>query len=196
MNKLLLVFVLGLMVLTGCGGPYQFAGTTIQSPRPANDWTLPDHQDRPFQLSAQRGKVVFVYFGYTNCRDFCPTTMGDWKQIRQQLGDDADQVQFVMVTVDPEHDTQQVLGEYLGRFDPAFIGLRPTQEQLESLSKEYGVGVDSHAAGHDKTQLHGTHSYLLDPQGQLRVVYPYDVDTEAITSDIKQLLRSSSIVSR
>jgi protein SCO1/2 len=134
---------------------------------------------------------MLLYFGYTNCRDFCPTTMGDWKQIRQQLGDDADSVQFVMVSVDPERDTEQTLGQFLARFDSTFIGLRPSAEQLEALSKEYGVGVDSHAAGHDKTGLHGTHSYLLDPQGQLRVVYPYGVDVEAVTSDIRQLLRSS-----
>ncbi len=126
MQRLIVRLFALLILLSACGTPYQYTGSVIEPPKPLTDWTIPDQHGQPFSLGDQRGKVMLLYFGYTNCPDFCPTMMGDWKQMREQLGSDAENVRFAMVSIDPERDTEQVLAQYLQRFDPTFIGLRPT----------------------------------------------------------------------
>lgn len=196
MNKLRpLLLLLTVLLLAGCGGPHQFTGSVINPPKPLTDFTLPDQNGQPFQLSAQRDDLVLLYFGYTQCPDYCPTTLGAWKQVKQMLGDNADSVRFVLVSVDPERDTEPVLKSYVERFDPSFIGLRPTLEQVGSFSGEYGFGVEvvQTAAGehqHDPTR-HGTYSYLVDQTGQLRLLFPYDTDPRRIADDIKAVLAQS-----
>ena len=193
MYNLRFVFVLlAALLLAACGGPHQFSGTAIDPPKPLADFTLPDQNGQPFQLSAQRPDLVLLYFGYTNCPDFCPATMGDWKQIKQELGADAERVRFVLVSVDPERDMPETLKAYVERFDPAFVGLRPTLEQVTAFGREYGFPVEivQDAAGghhHDPTR-HGTYSYLVDQSGQLRVLFRYDIDPRAVVSDIKAVL--------
>jgi len=186
--------MLVMFALASCGSPHQYTGQVLEPPKPATDWTLPDQDNQTFQLSAQRGKVVLLYFGYTNCPDFCPTTMGVWKQLRQELGAAAEDVRFVMISVDPERDTQPILKRYLATFDPTFIGLRPTLEQVEQLSREYGVGVVQPAAAtehrHDPTR-HGSYVYAIDPQGQFRLLFRSDATAEQMAADIKQLLETS-----
>ncbi len=193
-NRMLLVLA-ALVLLTGCGAPYQYTGSVIDPPKPATHYTLADNQSQPFELGAPSDDVTLLYFGYTSCPNFCPTTMGTWKQVRQELGAAADNVRFVMISVDPVRDTEPVLREYLAHFDPTFIGIRPTLEQVEALSREYGVGVDSHAAGtqdpataHTK---HGSYTYVLDRAGQLRLLFHLDADAAAMAADIKQLLREN-----
>lgn len=188
--------VLGLTLLAGCGAPYQFTGSVINPPKPTADFTVSNQDGQPFQLSAQRGNVVLLYFGFTNCPDACPATLGDWKQIKQALGPDADKVRFVMVSVDPDRDTEPVLKEYVGRFDPTFIGLRPTPEQLATLSKDYGVGVQpantsDHSAHTPESTMHGTYSYAIDPAGQLRLLFASDSDPRQVAADVQQLLRTN-----
>lgn len=157
---------------------------------------MTDQHGQPFTLSDQRGKVTVLYFGYTNCPDYCPATLADWKQMKQQLGADADKVRFVMITVDPERDTEQVLRDYIAKFDESFVGLRPTQEQLMALSREYGVGVDTILArsGHDHgveaATRHGSYIYVLDQAGQFRLLFRPEAIHQQMTSDIKQLLKS------
>lgn len=194
MQRLTVLLLAVLILITGCGAPYQYTGSAIEPPKPLPDWTVPDQHGQPFQLSAQRGKVTLLYFGYTNCPDFCPTTMGDWKQIRQQLGADADKVRFVMISIDPERDTEQVLAQYLQQFDPTFVGLRPTAEQLASFSKEYGLGLKSHSgdqASGAHELPHGTYTYVVDQSGELRLLFRSDTEVGGMTADIQQLLRSS-----
>jgi protein SCO1 len=181
------------LLLTGCGAPHQYAGTFLNPPKALTDFTIRDQHGQPFQLSAQRGKVMLLYFGFTNCPDFCPTTMGEWKQVKRLLGADADKVRFVLISVDPERDTEQALKEYLDHFDPSFVGLRPTPEQVEQLSREYGVGVDSHSQHvhtPDPTR-HGSYTYAIDQSGQLRLLFSFDIQPQQVADDIRQLLRSS-----
>ncbi len=206
-----LLLLTGLLLVAACGSPYQYNGTMLDPPQRMPDFTLSDQHGQPFQLSAQQG-VTLLYFGFTNCPDYCPTTMGTWKQVKQELGAAAENVQFVMVTVDPENDTPETLGSYLARFDEAFIGLRPTPEQLADLNEGYWLGLrldggqsnvdtgahadhaehdaqDAPAASHN-TVDHGTHVYVIDQQ-QLRLLFRPDHTPQQITSDIKALLGSS-----
>src|SRR5512133_879579 len=119
--------------------PYTYHGSVIQGTFPAPDFSLPDGKGAQFQLTQQRGKVVLIFFGFTNCPDICPTTMADFEQVRQRLGNDGDKVDFVFVTVDPDRDTPQVTAQYAARFDAAFYGLSGTEQQLDPVWKAYGV---------------------------------------------------------
>ena len=187
-----LVLLLALVAITACGAPYQYSGTLVDPPQPKSDIILVDQAGQPFPLQQNLADVNLVYFGYTQCPDFCPTTMGKWKQVRQQLGADADKVRFVLISVDPETDTPEVLARYLANFDPTFVGLRPTPEQLDGLDKEYGLGLHGATGAATRAhQSHGTYTFVLDKAGNQRMVIRNDVDAAAITSDLKQLLRSS-----
>lgn len=185
----LLLLALG---LASCGAPHQWSGTLLEPSKPLTDFTLPDQNGQPFQLSAQRPNLVLLYFGYTNCPNFCPTTLGEWKQIKQELGADADKLRFVLVSVDPERDTEQALKAYVERFDPAFVGVRPTLEQVGSLSREYGFGVEVAQAGSSDHQhdpgKHGTYTYLVDQSGGLRLLFRFGTDPREIVRDIRALL--------
>lgn len=180
-----------LVLLASCGAPYQFAGTLLEPAKPLTALTLTDTNGQPFPLKETGGKLTLIYFGYTNCPDACPATMGDWKQIKQQLGAQADKVRFVMVSIDPQRDTEPVLAKYLATFDPAFIGLRPTPEQLATLNTEYGLGVDMAGMSNhdDNAVMHGTYSYVLDQQGNMRLLLRSDIEPSAMTSDIAALLQ-------
>lgn len=180
------------LALASCGGPHQWSGTLVEPPKPLTDFTLPDQNGEPFQLGAAQPNLALLYFGYTNCPDFCPTTLGEWKQIKQELGANADKVRFVLVSVDPERDTEQALKAYVERFDPAFIGVRPTPEQVGALSREYGFGVEVAQAGSDDHRhdlaRHGTYTYLLDQSGGLRLLFRYGTPPKEIARDIAAVL--------
>jgi protein SCO1/2 len=113
-----------LLLLLGCqfAAPHEFAGLELTAPQPAPNFTL-ESADGPVQLSDYQGKFVFLYFGYTFCPDACPTTMTTLAQLQRQLGDDADQVQVIMITIDPERDTAENMAEYVAFFDDSFVGL-------------------------------------------------------------------------
>jgi protein SCO1/2 len=171
--------------------PYTFRGSAIQQPYQAPDFTLSDGEGVPFQLSAQRGHLVLIFFGYTSCPDVCPTTMDDFKQIRQRLGQDASRVEFVFITVDPTRDTPQVASQYAARFDPTFVGLSGTEQQLDPVWKAYGVYRKLDKANPNDTSYaveHSTQVYLVDGSGNLRLTYSYGTPTDDILQDIRHLL--------
>jgi protein SCO1/2 len=188
-----LLLMSSVLLLSACGRPYQYTATVLEPAKPVTDFTINDQHGQPFQLSAQQGKVTLIYFGYTSCPDFCPTTMGDWKQVKQLLGADAANVRFVLLSVDPQRDTPEALKQYLDHFDPSFIGLRPSQEQLDQLSQEYGVGADAHTQHMDAAdpRRHGTYTYGIDQSGRWRLLFSYDTDPQQIADDLRQLLQSS-----
>lgn len=172
--------------------PYQFRGVLIENPLPAPEIELPASSGDTFRLTDQRGKIVLLFFGYTSCPDVCPTTLSDLKQVREQLGDEASQVQVVFITVDPERDTLERLSSYLSLFDPADIGLTGSLEQLEPVWVGYGV----YRAVDTTTQTatgylvdHSSRVYLIDQQGNLRLTYAFGTLPEDIAADIAQLLK-------
>jgi protein SCO1/2 len=160
------------------------AGAVISPPWPAPEIMLVDHNAQPFSMIAQRGKVVLLYFGYVNCPDECPLTMAHLKLAVQSLGAAAKDVQVVMVSTDPARDTPQALKAFLGKFDPSFLGLTGTPEQLEKAWKDYGVTVENGG------ETHSTQIYVVDPVGNIRETFLPDSAPSDIAADVAMLLKT------
>lgn len=183
------VFFIGLQVFDS---QQQFVGSVIGTPAPqAMDFELQQPDGSRFHLEDQRGKVVLIYLGYTNCPDFCPATMGRYQQIYQQLGEDAAKVAFVFITVDPDRDTSEAIAAYMDRFNPDFIGLSGSAEELQRVWNGYGVGtpyrqeVES-ALGYVVT--HSTRIWVIDQQGDLRITFPFEMSAADMAHDVALLL--------
>lgn len=183
--------VLALTTLAGCLQPYTFRGTELQSANPAPDFTLTGADGQPVSLSGFRGQVVVLYFGYTFCPDVCPTTLTDMKQVMQLLGKQADDVQFIMVSVDPERDTPEKLAEYVTYFDPRFIGLTGTHDEILAAATPFGVIFQKHEGTAATGYLvdHTASLNVIDQEGRMRLLFPFDADPKDIAGDLEYLLR-------
>jgi len=170
---------------------YRFKGVVIDPPVPASDFALQDQHGNIYRLSEQRGKIVLIFFGYTNCPDVCPITLSEFKRIKALLTDQADRVEFVFITVDPQRDTVERLAQYLPNFDPQFIGLTADQATLEVVWKAYGVYQQKQDTGSAAGYLvdHSARTYLIDQQGNWRINYPYGMASEKIVPDLRYLLK-------
>jgi protein SCO1/2 len=160
-------------------------------PRPAADFTLTTPDGTAFRLSHHRGKVVVLSFGYTFCPDVCPTTLVELAQVKGLLGEAAKRVQVVFITLDPERDTPERLGLYTRAFDPSFIGLTGSPEQLARVRHAYRVMAEKQAVpGTSAAYLiaHSAYVYVIDPQGQLQLLFLFGTGIEAMAQDIKHLL--------
>ncbi len=176
---------------TSPGAAAGFAGRVIDPPLPAPDFTVIDHHQRPFSLSGHRGQVVVLFFGYTNCPDVCPATLGQFKRVKLLLEEQAEHVQFAFVTVDPEFDTPQRLAAYIGPVDSDFLGLWARPDELEPILRAYGVYVEKTPAEESPTGYWITHtssSYVIDGEGQLRLQLPFGTPPEAVASDLRRLI--------
>ncbi|HRK55932.1 MAG TPA: SCO family protein, partial [Burkholderiaceae bacterium] len=137
-----------------------------------------------------RGKVVTIFFGFTQCPDVCPTTLTDMMEVKKGLGDQASQLQVLFATVDPERDTQDVLANYIAAFDPSFVALRGNPEQTAALIKAFNLVVQK-VPGPTATSYtinHSTGTYIFDPQGRVRLYVPHGADPASIAADIEKLL--------
>ncbi|MBE7469782.1 MAG: SCO family protein [Anaerolineae bacterium] len=189
---LALVVLAGLVVLLGTMfKPYTFRGMVLQSPQPATNFTLTSHMGQPISLTDFKGQLVLLYFGYTTCPDVCPTTLAELKQARQALGQRSDEVQVLMVTVDPERDTVPVLADYMTHFDPSFIGLTGTSEEIAQVATYYGIFYERKESESALGYLvdHTATVMAIDRDGYLRVVYPYGAPSEDIASDLDYMLK-------
>ncbi len=190
-GSVIAVLFLGITGFIYFNQPYHYQGTVLSSPHPAPDFVLTDQNGQPFRLSDLKGKVVLVYFGYTHCPDVCPATMAEFKQIKAQLGSQADQVRFLFVSVDPENDSPQVVAQFISRFDPSFVGLTGTRAELERVWSAYGVYQAKPAAGPTLTPdqvEHSSYIYAIDPQGNLHEIFSSDVPVAGITQDVQHLM--------
>ena len=174
--------------------PDTFRGTTYTEPYPvAPEIQLTRIGNSDFHLSEMRGSVVALFFGYTSCPDICPTTMAELNQALGELGDQADQVQVLFVTVDPERDTPERMQEYVNHFNPDFIGLSGSEAELAKVWNSYGVFREvvegTSAAGY--LVNHTARVTLIDQQGNLRVSFPVDTPVEDVVHDLKLLLTPS-----
>jgi protein SCO1/2 len=159
-------------------------GTVLDPPWTAPEMDLIDQRGSPFSLTDQRGKVVLVYFGYVNCPDECPLTMAHLKLVRENLGRKADRMQVVMVSTDPARDTPEALGEFLGKFDPSFVGLTGTEEQLQKVWGDYYVTVE------EGGEVHSSLIYVVDPAGDIRETIHSEAEISDIASDVEVLLQA------
>ncbi|MGE5116896.1 MAG: SCO family protein [Betaproteobacteria bacterium] len=192
-RRLLLLGALALPVLAACdlpGGEKPFHGVDLTGADYARHLALTDQNGQPRTLGDFKGKVVVVFFGYTQCPDVCPATLAELAEVRRALGKDGDRLQGVFVTVDPERDTASVLKSYMAGFDPSFVALRGTPEQTQAVAKEFKVfyakvpGADANSY----TMDHTAGSYVFDASGRIRLFERYGVGPQALAEDVKRLL--------
>jgi protein SCO1/2 len=144
------------------------------------------------RLADFRGKAVVVFFGFTHCPDVCPTTLADMAGVMKTLGPQADRVQMIFITVDPERDTPQALDQYVHAFDPRFIALRGDPDATQRVAKDFKIYYEKRKQGDTYTVDHSAQSYVFDPQGRLRLlVRPQGVATD-LPDDLRVLLKESS----
>ena len=181
-------------LLTACSkGKPEFRGVDISEVDYARDIQLPDHNGQQRSLKDFKGKVVVVFFGYTQCPDVCPTSMQEMAEVKRMLGKDGDRLQSIFVTVDPERDTAEMLRAYMGNFDPSFLALRGTPEQTAAVAKDFKIyykKVDGKTPT-SYTMDHSAGSYIYDTQGRLRVYYRYGSGAEALAADVRTLLNEA-----
>ena len=180
-----------LCVLAACGSPKpQFDSIDITGADYAQDFHLLDATGRPRSLADYRGKVVMLFFGYTQCPDVCPTTMADLKAMRQSLGAEADRVQVLFVTLDPARDTPALLSQYVPGFDPTFVGLRGDDAATARTAKDFKVfyqKVEGATPG-SYTLDHTAGTYVFDPSGHIRLFVRQGESAAAMAHDVRQLL--------
>lgn len=185
-----------LLVLPACSDKAaSFVSIDITGADYARDFSLPDHNGQVRSMKDFAGKIVVVFFGYTQCPDVCPTSMAELAEIRKMLGADGARLQGVFITVDPERDTAQVLKAYMENFDPSFLALRPTSpEQLAALTKDFKAYYKK-VGGRTPTSYtmdHSAGSYVYDTQGRIRLFTRYGSGAKALAGDIRQLLQQAS----
>ena len=178
-------------LLSACSDPKpEFKSVDITGADYAKDFSLTDHNGQVRSMKDFSGKLVVLFFGFTQCPDVCPTSMFELAEVKKALGADGSRLQGLFITVDPERDTPEVLKAYMENFDPSFLALRPTPAQLEALSKDFKMYYKK-VPGQTPTSYtmdHSAASYVYDTQGRLRLYTRYGMGAVALTSDLKQLL--------
>ena len=191
--KRLIVTALVVLLSFGCARQEapQFKGTDITGASFGRQFALRDHNGQPRTLADFQGKAVAIFFGYTHCPDVCPTTLSDLKAAMKLLGPvAAGRVQVLFVTVDPERDTPEVLRQYVPYFDPAFLGLYGTPDQVAEAAREFKVYYSRHTEAGASGYLvdHTAATYVFDPEGRLRLFWPYGLPAVDMAHDLGQLL--------
>ena len=194
MNFLRICFLAILcLILTACSPKPEFKNIDITgSTAFGKDFSLVDSDGKVRTLADFKGKVVVMFFGYTQCPDICPTTLTEMQQVMALLGPQSDKVQVLFVTVDPERDTAEILKQYVPAFDPRFLGLRPADEAaLEKVTKDFKIyykKVPGTKPG-SYTMDHTAGSYAFDPEGRLRLYIKHAQGPETLAHDLKELLK-------
>jgi len=187
--------VLAALALAACDGQApKFRSTDITGVDYDKSLELVDHLGKTRRLEDFRGKAVVLFFGFTHCPDVCPTTLADMAQVMRQLGADADRVQVLFVTVDPERDSEELLAKYVPAFDARFLGLRGDLEATRRVAKEFKVYFEKRPGASPGAYSvdHSAQSYVLDPQGRPRLLVRHDRIAQDLASDLRALLRDQS----
>ncbi|MGZ8253683.1 MAG: SCO family protein [Burkholderiaceae bacterium] len=179
------------ILLAACdSGKPRFNNVDVTGANYARDFRLSDFTGRPRSLADFRGKVVVVFFGYTQCPDVCPTTLSDMAEVKKRLGPDGDKLQVIFVTLDPDRDTPQVLSQYVPAFDPAFIGLYGTRDETAAVAKDFKVFYQK-VPGKTETSYtmdHTAGSYVFDREGRLRLFLRHAGAVDPIVEDLRKLI--------
>ena len=194
MNFLRICYLAVLCIaLTACSPKPEFKNIDITgSTAFGKDFSLLDPDGKVRTLADFKGKVVVMFFGYTQCPDVCPTTLTEMQQVMTLLGPQSDKVQVLFVTVDPGRDTAEILKQYVPSFDSRFLGLRPADEAaLEKVTKDFKIyykKVPGSSPG-SYTIDHTAGSYAFDPEGRLRLYIKHAQGPETLAQDLKELLK-------
>ena len=199
MKKSIWLFILGLVgglalvffVVLPMMRPYTFHGTVLQSPQPSPNFELNAANGRKVSLTDFEGDLVLLYFGYTFCPDVCPATLAELRGALDILGKDAQDVQVIMISVDPERDTPEMLAEYVAHFHPSFIGVTGTPEEIAQVAALYGIFYEAHEGTAATGYLvdHTATVLVIDRDGHLKLVFPFGTPAEDIAADLAYLLK-------
>ncbi|MGH8712989.1 MAG: SCO family protein [Casimicrobiaceae bacterium] len=191
----LLAVVLVALAVTACGpASPKFEGSDVTGASFGRDFKLTDQNGRARTLADFRGKAVVIFFGYTQCPDFCPTTLSELAAAMKKLGPDASRVQVLFVTVDPERDTREVLAHYVPAFDPSFLGLYGDAAATAEVAKEFKI-IYQKQPGREPgsyTLDHSAGTYIFDPQGRLRVYEGYGPGPDVYAHDLREVLKPAA----
>lgn len=183
--------LLGLAGCTGSEPVAKFHTLDISGVDYAKGFSMPDAHGQQRSLADFAGKVVFVYFGFAQCPDICPTTMLEMAEVKKLLGEDGDKLQIVFVTVDPERDTPEVMRAYMESFDPQAVALVGNAEQIAAMARDFKVFYEKKPGSTPDTYTidHSASGYMYDPQGRLRLYVRYGTPVDQIAADVRQLLQ-------
>lgn len=191
--KAAMLLVAGALALSGCGtGAPTFKASDVTGAGFGRDFALTDAAGKPRTLADYRGKVVVLFFGYTQCPDVCPTTLSALAETMKMLGADADRVQVVFVTVDPDRDTGELISSYVTAFNPSFVGLRGDAEAIARTAKEFKVLYQKQPGRTPESYTvdHSAGTFVFDPQGRLRLYVGNGQGPDVFAHDIRELLRA------
>ncbi|MBN1220625.1 MAG: SCO family protein [Anaerolineae bacterium] len=188
--------VLG-MFLAGCQlGQYEYKGGLIDPPIQLPDFELTATDGHPFHLSDVEGDIALLYFGYTYCPDVCPLTMWEVKKALAELETGRERIHVIFISVDPERDTPEVLANYMNAFGPEFMGLTDDFAKIQEMMKSYGAFAEKEAVSDSALGYlvnHTARLYLIDPQQQLLLQYPFGFTAEDLTSDLEYLIQREGL---
>ncbi|WP_312527584.1 SCO family protein [Comamonas sp.] len=177
--------------LTACKSKADFNAIDLTGSKEyGQDFSMPDQHGHRRSMADFKGKVVLVFFGFTQCPDVCPTTLGDLAAVKQKLGAKGDKLQVIFASVDPARDTPEILQAYLANFDPSFLALRGSDEETAKMAKDFKVyykRVEGQTPG-SYTMDHTAGDYIFDPEGRLRLYSRYGTPVDTLAKDIEQLI--------
>jgi len=184
------IIICSLALLAACdsAGP-KFKSTDITGAEYGRTLELTDQDGRPRRLEDYRGKAVVLFFGFTHCPDVCPTTLGDLANAVASLGPDAERVQVLFVTVDPERDDPKTLAQYVGAFDPRFLALHGDLAATQRTAKEFKIFFEKRKSGDSYTIDHSAQVYVIDPLGRLRLLVRQERIRQDLADDLRALLQ-------
>jgi len=194
----LIAFVIGLVGVAGIAWisqqvratPLTLNGVAVEPPRPATDFTLTTSAQKKVNLSDFRGQYVLLFFGYRFCPDVCPLTLQELKKASQTLGPQAERIQVLMVSVDPERDTPDLIDAHVKQFNPNFVGLSGTAEEVALAAQAFNIYYAKEAGSVNTGYLvsHSASITMLDPDGNIVEVFPFGLGAEAIAADLQAWL--------
>ena len=185
--------ILAVVFTVGCSNEPAWRGTVVDPPRVIAPLAFTDSAGNEIPLIPSAGGAAFVFFGYTNCPDVCPTTMADWVRVKNALGVDAKRVRFVFITIDPERDTPAIAERYATQFDATFVGLSTAPARTDSIENLFGVASSKEASASAAGYLmgHSSQTFLMDDDGKLVVSYGFGAGWDVMAADAKELLRQT-----
>jgi len=185
-------WLLAAALLAGCDSGPKFRSTDITGAPYGKALELSDARGKPRRLEDFRGKVLVLFFGFTRCPDICPTTLAEVAAAVKTLGAEAERVQVLFVTLDPERDTEKVIGDYVRAFDPRFVALRGDAAATQRVAKDFKIYYEKRKQGETYTIDHSSQSYVMDAQGRLRLLVRHERIGQDLAADLRVLLREAS----